>query len=211
MTTRLLLIVCLIGCGACDRDDALVSRTIELGAFSQVEVLSDLEIMFVESDRAALEVRGPESGVEPVAAEVVAGVLRITTGEGGRWLSPKRARPTLTLYAPPLYRITLGDGARLSSGGPIESADFGVVFTGKLCEADLDLAGGTFYYWTSSFTGGRLTLRGETETLLLYNFGITGVEARGVVGTPGRGRQWLPGSGVDPGPGYAHLHDQRRG
>ena len=118
--------------------------------------------------------------MEPVAAEVIAGVLRITTGERGRWLSPKRARPTLTLYAPPLYRITLGDGARLSSGGPIGSADFGVVFTGKLCEADLDLAGGTFYYWTSSFTGGRLTLRGETETLLLYNFGITGVEARGL-------------------------------
>ncbi len=165
---------------SCTNEDVTVTETITLETFARVVVESDFAVELVASERFALDIAGPEESVAAVTYEVEQGVLRLVYTEGWRWLSPKRSALALTLYAPPLEQVLLQDGASLVATTPISSRDFGVVFAGKSCEADLVLAGGLFYYWNNSSAAGRLTLRGSTDRLNLYNFGLTSIAAEGL-------------------------------
>jgi hypothetical protein len=178
MTRGISYIIILFLFISCGNDEEMSNVYYETEAFEYVE-LDDAFNVYVEEDSTyAVEIIATEDNLLQINVEVENGVLRITDNRKNKWMSPENNRVEVYIKAPPLKKITAAEGCHIKSLSPITSNEFGIVFTGRVNEADLELNCGTFYYWNNHPCGGRLTLTGEVNMLKIWNFALVSVDAK---------------------------------
>jgi hypothetical protein len=174
LTTLLLLL-------SCKKNNPESAVYTELEAFSEIELSNNFDVYLVEDSIYSIEIRGFEKSTSKVNYIVESGILKIENTQKYKFTKPKTNKVTLYIHSKPLRKVTSNETSYIRTVNPITSNDFGLVFKSKANFAELDLAGGTFYYWNNYPCGGKLKLRGTTDELKIWNTAILSVDAKDLI------------------------------
>ncbi len=163
---------------SCQKNKAKISKVIPLEAFEEVRLNSPFEIILVEDTVYFIEISGFEKSVEKINVQVENKILTLENTSKSNFLHPKTKGLTIFIHALPLKKIEANETCHITTQNPITSADFGLIMRSKANFADLELNGTVFYYWNNYPCGGKLTLRGNTDQLKIWNTAIFSVDAK---------------------------------
>jgi hypothetical protein len=166
-----------------DDSENLVDKTINLGNFNYLKLESVFEVYLTQDTSNSLTIEGDESIIAKVSANLNDSVLEISNSYKAKWLKPKSNKVKLYLKFKVLKRIDIIETCNVQSENAITGEGLGVIFEDKLSEANLNLNCKSFYYWNNHPCGGKLTLSGNTEKLVIWNFALMSVDASNLTAT----------------------------
>jgi len=167
---------------SCEKEITPIVKTIDLEPFKEIVLNDAFEVFLAESSNLySIEIIGDEDIVGFVHLEVKDNILSIENNKKDKWLSPIKNKIQLYVTSLPLEKIKAAEGCNIQTLSPITSIKFGLVLTGKANQANLKLDGNEFYYWNDFPSGGKLTLSGRTGNLVIWNFAIMSVDAKGLI------------------------------
>lgn len=163
---------------ACQKNNPKVTGIIALSAFDEVHLETPFEVELVEDTIFYIEVIGHAKTIDDLAYTVENKVLRLANRLKAKYMKPKTNALRLIIHAQPLRIVEANETCSITTRNPITSADFGLILKSKGNFADLELNGSVFYYWNNYPCGGKLTLRGQTDQLKIWNTAIFSVDAK---------------------------------
>jgi len=166
---------------SCKKNNPKTIRNVELATFSEIELLSNFDVYLIEDSTFSIEIEGFEKSVSQVEYSVENQVLKIDNVQKYKFTHPKTNKITLNIHSKPLRKVTANETCYIRTKNPITSDDFGLIFKSKANYADLELKGKVFYYWNNYPCGGKLTLKGTTEQLKIWNTAILSVDAKNLI------------------------------
>lgn len=166
---------------SCKDDKEVVTVSHATQFFNIVEVEDALEIYLEEDSVCMIEIQALEDVVNQIKFDIVDSVLSITDKRKNKWLTPENNRVCVYIKSPPLKNLQVAEGCKTQTLTPITSEEFGIIFGGRMNEADIELNCNTFYYWNNHPCGGRLTLNGHTNELKIWNYALTSVDAENLI------------------------------
>ncbi len=156
----------------------MMSLRHETKAFEYIELKDAFEVYITEDSVFSVEITANENNVDQISVEVEDNVLYVRDNRENKWLEPENNRISIYITSSRLKEIIAAEGCKIETLTPVTSNGFGIIFTGRVNEAALDLNCGTFYYWNDHPCGGRLTLTGEVNRLNIWNFALVSVDAK---------------------------------
>jgi len=178
MKPQILFVIISIILFSCNKDIIEDSIVAELEPFNEIELNDAFEVFLQEDSVYSIRIVGDEKVIQHVSFKVENNVLRIDNERSVKWITPRKNKIQLYLKSKTLSQIIAGEACYIQTINPITSEEFGLVLTGKVNEANLELNSKIFYYWNDFPCGGKLTLSGETDELKIWNFALMSVNAR---------------------------------
>ena len=172
----LVLVVTLLS--ACVKNNPKITKTVPLEAFDQIELNSSFDVELVEDSAFYVEVIGHQKTVEKMSLVVENDVLKIDNLLKNKFVKPKTKNIVLVIHSKPLKMVISNETCDVSTRTPITSVEFGIIMRSKGNYADLELKTQSFYYWNNYPCGGKMTLRGTTDQLKIWNTAIFSVDAK---------------------------------
>jgi len=148
-----------------------------LPAFDEIELKSVFEVYLIQDTIYSVKVVGNEKMVDDVTIENVNNVIRIKNNTKLKWLKPDDNKIKIYISSDRPKKVTAFETCNIQTVNPIISDEFGLILGSKLNMADLELNNNIFYFWNIHPCGGKLTLRGYTQNLRIWNFAIMTVDA----------------------------------
>lgn len=164
---------------SCEKNNDMKIVTVEkyLPHFEEI-VLHSVFIVYLEQDSVfSIKITGNEDFVENIDYYIEDKVLNITNEFKFKWLRPKDNKVSLYISSDSLKKITAGQTCYIETVNAIKSDEIGLIFTGKLNQAQLELDCNIFFYWNNFPCGGRLTLTGNSKYLRIWNCALMAVDA----------------------------------
>jgi Putative auto-transporter adhesin, head GIN domain len=165
-------------CTSCGKgEDELVVQNFDLPAFDSLILDAVFDVEIVEDEHFSLRITGTAEVIKDLTYTVQNDKLTITNSNSKLWTHPKTNPPILRISGKGLTRIEAKETCNIKTLNTITTTSFGILLGGKLNIADLMLDCTNFYYWNTSPVGGRLTLKGKTDNLAIYNGALMEVDA----------------------------------
>ena len=165
---------------SCKKEEMEIRKEINFAAFSHIALNSDFEVYLKEDTVYKIELVGYQNSIKEVEVLQVMDTLYFANNRKIKWLTPTKNKIKIYVTSLPLKKVMADEGCYIQTINPITSAEFGLVLSGKTNEANLELNTNIFYYW-NDFTGGKLTLKGNTNILKLWNFALMTIDAKALV------------------------------
>ncbi|MDX1651353.1 MAG: head GIN domain-containing protein [Brumimicrobium sp.] len=163
---------------SCKKEVNLSIRKVEIQPFDHIQLENAFDLYISEGSTFSAYIKGDEKVIEKVSLVINGDTLYISDNRSLRWTTPTKNKIEVYVTSPPLKSIQTNGGSAIRTLTPITSEEFGLILSGKSCEAEIDLNGDKFYYWNNFPTGGKLTLRGKTNVLKIWNVALMSVDAR---------------------------------
>ncbi len=148
-----------------------------LPAFDEIELKSVFDVYLIQDTVYSVKVSGNEDMIKNVIIETDNNVIKIKNTTKLKWLRPGDNKIKLYISSDRPKKITAFETCNIQTVNPIISNEFGIILGSKLNQADLELNNNIFYFWNIHPCGGKLTLRGNTNNLKIWNFAIMSVDA----------------------------------
>ena len=146
--------------------------------FDHVELNHSFRVYLREDSIHSVEIVGIAKAVEEVTYEVSDGILTLDNEQSSKWTNPGNNVIELYITAPALRRVVANVANDIHTLTPITSWEFVLIMKGKVNEANLELACNSFAYWNAFPCGGKVTLTGRTDVLILFNFALMSIDAK---------------------------------
>ncbi len=169
------LIVVAIASVSCKKGNSVVVSE-NVDGFHTVQLNYSFDVILVEDSIPFIVIKTTERFAPNVEFDVSDSVLTMGYAKKGRWLYPKD-RIIIEIHNPSIQKVVANETCNVSCKTPITTRQFGIVLKSKANEAMLDLNCESFYYWNHHPTGGMLTLRGNVDSLDIWNTAIMSVDA----------------------------------
>lgn len=148
-----------------------------LTPFDSIALNDVFDVYLTQDSNYTLKVTGSEDVVKEVNYTTLNNTLTIDNAYKQKWLAPKHNKVKLYISSNRPKRITTNQTCYVETTNPIITDEFGIIMGSKLSMAKLELNCNTFYFWNIFPCGGKLTLFGNTNRLILWNFAIMSVDA----------------------------------
>lgn len=163
---------------SCNKEVSLDKREVEVKPFNHIKLEDAFDLYISEGSAYSVFLKGDKKIIEKVDFIIEEDTLYISDNRSFKWTTPTKNKIEIHITSPPLQGIQTNGGSSIRTLTPITSQDFGLILSGKSCEADIELNNETFYYWNNFPTGGKLTLRGTTKFLKIWNEALMTVDAK---------------------------------
>lgn len=175
----ILIIACLfVLLNSCKKEISLSTRIVEVSSFDHIQLDDAFALYLSEGTTFSTHIKGDKKVIENVEIKIKGDTIFFSDNRSQKWTTPKKNKIEIYVTSPPLKRVQTDGGSSIRTLTPITSKEFGLILTGKSCEADLELNGDVFYYWNNFPTGGKVTLKGNTNVLKIWNGSLMSVDAR---------------------------------
>lgn len=162
---------------SCKKEVDISTRDVEVKPFNHIKLEDAFELYLSEGPAYSVRLEGDGKVIEKVNFTVEKDTLFIADNRSFKWTTPRKNKIKVFITSPPLKRVQANGGNTIRTLTPITSEEFGLILSGKSCEAEIDLDVNTFYFWNNFSTGGKLTLRGNTNVLKIWNVALMSVDA----------------------------------
>jgi hypothetical protein len=166
---------------SCSKNKEPLSKSTNLDAFSEIAFNSPFHIYLTEDSCYSIKIIAHKSIIDNITYSIADSVLTIRNNSKLKWLKPTQNKVSIYIHSKPLRKIELNETSYLQTLNPITSESFGLILRSKTNEANLELNCGSFYYWNDFPCGGKLTLKGISKRLKLWNFAILSVDAQKLI------------------------------
>lgn len=166
--------IAIAGCGK-SNDKVLLTKSLE--AFTKIQLNSTFDVVLIEDSVHSITLYGAEKRLENIQLEIIDGTLIADDGGRLKWLNPKNQKVELRISSKYFALLTASETCSIRNEGKITSQEFGLILENKANEADLNLNTDVFYYYNNFPCGGKVTLRGRTNLLKVWNYALMTVDA----------------------------------
>lgn len=164
---------------SCKKDgNRLATKTELLPSFSHIEALSTFDIFLIQDTISSIKIEAANKMMEGVEYYLTGDTLYLKNEAKRKWLNPENNKVAIYISCNNPARVILRETCMLKTVNAITSPEFGLIVSGKLNQADLELNCNTFYFWNHFPCSGKILLRGQLTDLKLWNGAIMSVDAR---------------------------------
>jgi hypothetical protein len=163
---------------SCEKDNT--RDTIDykiLTPFDKIELYSVFHVYLKQDTVFSIRVVGNKEYIDGVEFTIENGILSFYNETKWMWLRPEDNEIELHISADSVKKVSAYETCLIETVNPIITYEFGLELGYKYNEANLELNCHTFYYWNDFPCGGKLTLKGNTRELKLWNFALMSVDA----------------------------------
>lgn len=174
------LIVLLPFIMACDDGNGKMSQHTVLSSFDIIEFNSVFEVYLTTDSIFSIKIEGHENTVKNISFNVEDSVLRVRNNARLKWLTPEDNRVKLYISSNHLREIRVKEMCYIETINTLVTDNLNLIIhpTPKLSEINMKLDCKQFFYWNNHQCGGKLTLSGKSNNLLIYSFALMSVDAR---------------------------------
>ncbi len=175
------LLVGFLGINSCKKsmDPTIIEKSLE--EFDTVTFNSSFEVFLIQGTENSIKIEGAERIIDKVELSVENNSLTIKNKYKNSWLHPSKNKVKVYLTVNQLSRINANETCNIQTVNTLIGTEIGLVFTGKLNEATLDLSCNTFYYWNNFPCSGKVTLSGNTNELKIWNVALMAIDAQNLI------------------------------
>ena len=178
MKYQVLLLSLLCFFFSCEEETVQVTDTVALEPFRTVILHDPFEVFLAEGDSYSVEVVGDKKVIASVDFDIEDSILHIQNTRKAKWRSPTKNKISLYVTAPPLKVVRASEGCHIQTLTPITSDEFGLTIKGKASKANITVDTHTFFYWNAHPSGGKVTVKGRTEVLKIWNIALMSIDAK---------------------------------
>ena len=173
----LILLSSLCSCEENGMEEATSFETV--APFHTLELNSVFEVYLIQDTLNAVKIECHRDGIKDALLTEENGILRISNRSTGKWLKPEKNRVKLYIHSNSLREVVLNETCYIKTINPITRDEFRIVMghPTKLSAIELELNCKSFLYWNNYQCGGKVTLTGRAENLLIYSFALMTVDA----------------------------------
>ncbi|MFA7273692.1 MAG: DUF2807 domain-containing protein [Crocinitomicaceae bacterium] len=165
---------------ACQKNNPEGIITTPLADFHEIEINSNFDVYLVEDSVFFVEIHGHEKTIQKVTCTVESEVLTIDNLQKQKFTHPKSNKVTLYIHAKQLTKVSANETCQLKTVNAIHTTSFTYTAKSKANFADLEVNCTDFAYWNNFPCGGKITLRGTTNLLKIWNTAIMSIDAKGL-------------------------------
>lgn len=174
---KLLFITTLLLILSCSKDEETLHLYHHTEAFHTLQLNDAFEVEIIEQADYGIEIIGSESFVEKTVFSVQDCTLSIRNDKKYKWTDPGGNTIKIVVKGMGLKAVHANESCQIKSLNPITTREFGIILKSKTNTADILVDNQIFYYWNNFPCGGKLTIRGKTNELKLWNYAIMSVDA----------------------------------
>ena len=165
---------------ACQKNNPEGSITKPLADFHEIEINNNFDVFLVEDSVFFVEIQGHEKTIQKVNCIVESEVLTIDNLQKQKFTHPKTNKVTLYIHTNQLTKVSANETCQLKTVNAIHTTSFSYTAKSKANFADLEVNCTDFSYWNNFPCGGKITLRGTTNQLKIWNTAIMSIDAKGL-------------------------------
>ena len=162
---------------SCGKSNNKILLTKNLEAFTKIQLNSTFDVVLIEDTVHSITLYGAEKRLENIQLEIVEGILNVDDAGRLKWLNPKNQKVELRISSQYFEQLKASETCFIRNEGEITSREFGLILENKANEADLNLNTDVFFYYNNFPCGGKVTLRGKTNLLKVWNYALMTVDA----------------------------------
>ena len=141
-------------------------------------VLSDVfDVNLIQGTENSVKITGSKQFIDDVSWENKDNTLTFHNNANHKWLNPKTNKITLEITVNGLSKIVANETCTITSTNTLIADELGLILKSKLNHAALDISCNTFYYWNNFPCGGTVDLRGNCQTLKVWNYALMQINA----------------------------------
>lgn len=141
-------------------------------------VLSDVfDVNLIQGTENSVKITGSKQFIDDVSWENKDNTLTIHNNAKHKWLNPKTNKITLEITVNGLSKIVANETCTIKSTNTLIADELGLILKSKLNHAALDISCNTFYYWNNFPCGGTVDLKGNCQTLKVWNYALMQINA----------------------------------
>ena len=141
-------------------------------------VLSDVfDVNLIQGTENSVKIKGSKQFIDDVSWENKDNTLTFHNNANHKWLNPKTNKITLEITVNGLSKIIANETCSITSTNTLIADELGLILKSKLNHAALNISCNTFYYWNNFPCGGTVDLRGNCQTLKVWNYALMQINA----------------------------------
>ena len=162
---------------ACQKEEDTLRKKVGLENFHTIELNEAFEVKLIEGSEYSLEMEGIESFISKMEYQVTDSTLVIDNSKNFKWSNPQNNIPKLWITCPQLEVVRANESCNIQTLNPITTKEFGIILADKANVADIETDNQIVFYWNVFPCSGKLTLRGKTDELKIWNTALMTVDA----------------------------------
>lgn len=141
-------------------------------------VLSDVfDVNLIQGTENSVKIKGSKQFIDEVSWENKDNTLTFHNNANHKWLNPKTNKITLEITVNGLSKIIANETCSITSTNTLIADELGLILKSKLNHAALNISCNTFYYWNNFPCGGTVDLKGNCQTLKVWNYALMQINA----------------------------------
>lgn len=141
-------------------------------------VLSDVfDVNLIQGTENSVKIKGSKQFIDDVSWENKDNTLTFHNNANHKWLNPKTNKITLEITVNGLSKIIANETCSITSTNTLIADELGLILKSKLNHAALNISCNTFYYWNNFPCGGTVDLKGNCQTLKVWNYALMQINA----------------------------------
>jgi hypothetical protein len=162
---------------ACQKEEDTLRKKVGLESFHTIELNEAFEVKLIEGSEYSLEMEGIESFINKMEYQVTDSILVIDNSKNFKWSNPQNNIPKLWITCPQLEVVRANESCNIQTLNAITTKEFGIILGSKANIADIETDNQIVFYWNDFPCSGKLTLRGQTKELKIWNTALMTVDA----------------------------------
>jgi len=149
-----------------------------LDEFDTLFVNDNFTVYLIQDTFNHIRIEGHEKFVNSTTFELKNNSLFLRNEYKCVFTKPKSKDISVYITIDEISRIYLYASSKvISEKELLNDSEIGLIINSKYNESDLNLNCKTFYYWNTHLNGGKINLKGQVETLKLWNTSLGSVNA----------------------------------
>ena len=152
-----------------------IEQTLE--DFDTLVLNSVFNVYLTQGTENKIKIEGSKKIIEKLNLIVSNSTLKIENEYKGNWMHPRNNKINLYLTVKNLSRIIANETCHIQSVNTLNTVNMTLIMASKLNEAELNINCNNFQYWNNFPCGGKIKLKGNTNSLFFYNVALMAVDA----------------------------------
>lgn len=149
-----------------------------LNNFDSLYVNDVFEVELTQDTINSISITGNEAFVNSTTFKIENNTLILENNHKCKFMKPKTNSIFVNIHVKEISFISLGGSSKVFSKNElINDYEIGLVCKSKYNDANLIVNSKVFYFWNNHLNGGKIKVKGNVETLKLWNTSLASVDA----------------------------------
>jgi len=154
----------------------------KLANFDSLYIENVFEVELIQDTINSISIKGHEAFVNSTNFKIENNTLIIDNNHKCKFSKPKTNSVLINIHVKRISFIRLDGSSKIFSKNELTNFnEIGLVATSKYNDADLIVNSQVFYFWNNHLNGGKIKVKGNVETLKLWNTSLASVDASNLI------------------------------
>jgi len=175
---NLIFLIGFVSLFSCSKEEQKDSYCYDIADFDSLSVRSVFQVHLIQDSLNYVKIRAFEKNIQNIKISVKDNTLFVKDETSSTWTRPQKNTPILYIHLKEINKIYLFASGLLVSDNELQGESLCLITKARYNDIDLRINYQSFCYWNNHPNGGMLNLKGEVQSLTVWNFSLNTLDAR---------------------------------